>query len=357
MNGQAAVSMQKASLAISRAPVGVLQRQCACGQHTQGEGECRNCVEERAILQRHGNGLAGSTGVPPIVHDVLRAPGQPLDAGSRIFMERRFGYDFSSVRVHTDSQAAESARSVNASAYTVGNRIVFGANRYSPDAAGRRLLAHELTHTLQQRSGVYSFFPLAIVDSDRHEREADLAAAGDLSQPMAPVRYSAVHGLFRQKTDAGVPAAPTPKATPAKPSGKCEEFPGGSTDCEVDPKTGTPTGKVTHAIDEKNPCTRPCVESHEAVHVKQLRTFCPELRDCYLASDKGKRPASDCFNMALSSMKKRECEAYKVSAPCVEKRLSSAPECQTKENKPYGARKLASEKCFLDQACAEAGAK
>jgi hypothetical protein len=78
----------------------------------------------------------------------LRGGGQPLDAATRAFMEPRFGHDFSQVRVHTDEQ---SAQSINAVAYTVGNNIIFGAGQYAPDATiGRRLLAHELTHTIQQ---------------------------------------------------------------------------------------------------------------------------------------------------------------------------------------------------------------
>src|SRR5207244_11233244 len=84
-------------------------------------------------------------------HEVLNSPGQPLDESTRAFMEPRFGHDFSRVRVHTDSQAAESARAVNALAYTVGPDIVLGADQYKPGTlAGRRLLAHELTHVLQQ---------------------------------------------------------------------------------------------------------------------------------------------------------------------------------------------------------------
>lgn len=91
---------------------------------------------------------------PPIVHEVLTSPGQPLDPATRGFMEQRFGYDFSDVHVHTDARAAESARAVNALAYTVGQSIAFGSGQYTPGtAAGRRLLAHELTHVLQQSGG------------------------------------------------------------------------------------------------------------------------------------------------------------------------------------------------------------
>ena len=80
-------------------------------------------------------------------------PGEPLDAGTLAFMEPRFNYNFSKVRVHADSRAAESARSVNALAYTVGRDVVFGAGQYAPTTlSGRQLLAHELTHVVQQQA-------------------------------------------------------------------------------------------------------------------------------------------------------------------------------------------------------------
>src|SRR5262245_53254386 len=76
--------------------------------------------------------------VPPIAHNVLRAPGQPLDTTTRAFMEPRFGRDFSQVRVHASTQAAESARAVNALAYTVGNDIAFAEGRYAADTTAGR---------------------------------------------------------------------------------------------------------------------------------------------------------------------------------------------------------------------------
>ena len=79
------------------------------------------------------------------------APGSPLDAETRAFFELRFGRDFSAVRIHADSRAAESARAVNALAYTVGNNIAMGTNQYTPRTEqGKRLLAHELVHVMQQ---------------------------------------------------------------------------------------------------------------------------------------------------------------------------------------------------------------
>src|SRR5262249_50057552 len=132
---------------------GILQRKCAaCGQHTIAGGECEGCSRKR--LQRRTASQAEPTELPSIVHDVLRSPGQPLDANTRAFMEPRFGHDFSSVRVHTDAKAAESARVVNALAYTVGRDVVFGAGQYALGMRdGQRLLAHELTHVVQQRHG------------------------------------------------------------------------------------------------------------------------------------------------------------------------------------------------------------
>lgn len=81
----------------------------------------------------------------------LRGGGQPLPDDTRAFFEPRFGHDFSTVRIHHDARAAESARAVNAQAFTTGNNIVFDAGRYSPGTeTGKRLLAHELTHVVQQ---------------------------------------------------------------------------------------------------------------------------------------------------------------------------------------------------------------
>ena len=89
------------------------------------------------------------------MHDVINSGGgQPLDPGVRADMEARLGHDFGDVRVHHDTRAEESARAVNAHAYTVGPNIVFQRDRYDPSSeTGRVTLAHELTHVVQQRSG------------------------------------------------------------------------------------------------------------------------------------------------------------------------------------------------------------
>src|SRR6266487_609777 len=228
---------------------GQLQRTCTCGGVPGIDGECPECRRKRLSLQRRATNTTEPSTVPPIVQDVLHSPGQPLDAGTRDFMEprfghdfsriptytstagaiqtklainkpgdefeqeadriadqvlaapahpagsgvtphiqhfvrqptgqtdtvptsvdhaltsssrpleptlrqdmeQRFGYDFSRVRVHSNDAAERSARDVNAQAYTVGHNIVFGAGRFVPGTCERRrLIAHELTHVVQQ---------------------------------------------------------------------------------------------------------------------------------------------------------------------------------------------------------------
>jgi uncharacterized protein DUF4157 len=100
---------------------------------------------------------------PSPVKDVVgTGGGSPLDRGMRGFMESRLGADFGDVRIHTDAKASESARSVQAYAYTVGNDVVFQSGKYEPESeSGRRMLAHELTHVVQQRSGPVAGAPAA----------------------------------------------------------------------------------------------------------------------------------------------------------------------------------------------------
>ncbi|MDX3663360.1 DUF4157 domain-containing protein [Streptomyces sp. ID05-26A] len=135
----------------------------------------------------------GNAGVSDVVSSGVSSGGAPLDAGVREDMEGRFGQDFSDVRVHTGSEAHDSAKSVNAHAYTVGSNIVFQRDKYDPSSdSGKHMLAHELTHVVQQRSG-----PVDGTDngagvkvsspSDRFEREAVANADRVMSAaPSAP---------------------------------------------------------------------------------------------------------------------------------------------------------------------------
>lgn len=178
----------------------VLQRKCACGGETHGGGECEACRKKReGTVQRSAVRRAQVDAIPPIVYDVLRGAGEPLDRATRSFMEPRFGYDLTTVpsrgvarsasdgltlgsshdpsereaeavgssiadgggppghrnlgavRVHYDERAAASASAIGARAYTVGNHVVFGAGEFRPSTrGGRQLLAHELAHVVQQ---------------------------------------------------------------------------------------------------------------------------------------------------------------------------------------------------------------
>jgi hypothetical protein len=154
----------------------VVQRKCGCG------GSCGPCGENRKKVQRRALGPASSE-IPQSVESTLHAPGQPLDGNSRGAMESHFGRDFSGVRVHTDAHAAAPANAIDAAAYTSGSHIVFAANRFEPSTpAGHRLLAHELAHVVQQKSGTSLREGIAPAD-DPHEHEADRMAEGAPAQP------------------------------------------------------------------------------------------------------------------------------------------------------------------------------
>ena len=155
-----------------------LQRRCAsCEVEEKLQRKCASCEEDEKKLHRKKTG-AGPLVAPPVVHEVLNSPGQPLNTETRAFMEPRFGHDFSRVRVHADARAFESARAVNAFAYTVGSQIVFASQKYCPETTeGRELLAHELTHVIAQKNFHNSHSsngPLAIgPEHDEHERQAE----------------------------------------------------------------------------------------------------------------------------------------------------------------------------------------
>jgi hypothetical protein len=209
--------MQQRAQPVSKTPThltpvrsGLLQRACACGHPAPGGGECTQCKQKRASQPGH-DALSAST------QAALRSPGRPLDAGTRAYLEPRFGHDFSNVRIHADAQAADAARSVDALAYTIGRDVVFGDGQYSPNtSAGRELLAHELAHVVQQ-SGSSSASQRDIAIShpdDPAEREAQSVSRTVLSGASPPsIASSAAMGLQRQ-AGAGAGAG----APPAAPS-------------------------------------------------------------------------------------------------------------------------------------------
>jgi hypothetical protein len=203
--------------------------------------------------------------------------------------------------------------------------------------------------------------------TSEHEREADTTADAVLTpspiQWLKPLHPGSVSRQELQPDEA-IPIEHTFDLDPnlfikwmdapaVREREVCEEFPGGTTACELDETTGTLTGKVKQEIRETNPCTRPCVERHEAVHVQQLKRLCPQIRDCQLAADKGERDLAECNKMAAAGAGERECPAHKVSIPRLKERLNYAKACQSEENKNYGTRYLQGDECRFDlYACA-----
>jgi predicted RNase H-like HicB family nuclease len=181
-------------------PVGLLQRKCACGQHAMG-GECEQC-KKKGLLQRRAIGQVAATHVPTSVQNVLSSGGHPIEEGVRGYMEGRFERDFSQVRVHSDQSAAESARDVNALAYTVGNHIVFASGEYRPlQSGGQQLLAHELTHVVQQANNCSSLqsASIEIAPDNALENEARNVAR-DFSRGVriAPAQHTSAFAVQRQ---------------------------------------------------------------------------------------------------------------------------------------------------------------
>jgi hypothetical protein len=159
--------------------------------------------------------------VPPIVHEVLRSPGQPLDATTRAFFEPRFQQDFSHVRVHSDDQASESARTVNALAYTVGPHVVFDSGQYVPTTnVGQRLLAHELVHVVQQANVSDSdSVERMSMPSDSGELAADASAEVALRNDRVGLTAKGEHStLFRKVGQAAVPVLQRQPSAPATPN-------------------------------------------------------------------------------------------------------------------------------------------
>jgi Domain of unknown function (DUF4157) len=173
---------------VMRTPDPQLQRACTCG------GACPKCQtqqpgqeHEHVQTKRVGSSDTRQIAAPPIVHEVLASPGQLLDPATSTFMEPRFGRDFGHIRVHTDEKAWDSARAVNALAYTAGHHLVFGAGQYSPaTASGRRLLAHELAHSIQQGSAPEPLPQPVGAARNAPEHRADEAANGIIKNDLLP---------------------------------------------------------------------------------------------------------------------------------------------------------------------------
>jgi len=171
---------------VLRMPEPQLQRACDCG------GGCSSCQadaqrSERDRVQTKSVGASNSSQIaaPPIVSEALTSPGQPLDGQTREYMEPRFGHDFGRVRIHTGAHAAESARALNALAFTAGDNVVFGDGQYRPETNyGKRLLAHELVHVIQQSGGLW---PALHRTSERADDASEWIGPPVAKKPLDPV--------------------------------------------------------------------------------------------------------------------------------------------------------------------------
>lgn len=179
--GRQEMSSDRPDFALSVGPTQI-SRKCGPCEEEEQKSKPKSASVPDQLMRMEGGGQPSVTASAPrlsppsIVHHALGSGGQPLDAGARAFFESRMGHDFSRVRIHTGSTAAESADAVGALAYTVGPDIVFGAGRYAPSTTdGRALLAHELVHTMQQRSATGTNLRISAPD-DASERQADLVA-------------------------------------------------------------------------------------------------------------------------------------------------------------------------------------
>jgi hypothetical protein len=168
------------------------------GPHKDAVSRPRRATSNQAIMQLLSHPASH------LEQEVLRSPGQALDAATRGYFEPRFRQDLSAVRLHTDRRAAESVRAVGASAYTVGAHIVLGPGRYNPvTEETRRLLAHELAHVVQNRgqgTGA-AMQPLVGAPGDAPEREAEAAADALMSGRHSPSLAPALPALRRRCSD------------------------------------------------------------------------------------------------------------------------------------------------------------
>jgi hypothetical protein len=173
-------------------------------QRRVGNAALSRVLEERRTARAHRTEVQRSA-----VHEVLRHAGRPLAEPVRAEMESRLGADFGDVRIHTGPAAHDAASAVQAEAFTAGRHVVFGRGRYDPrSASGKQMIAHELTHVVQQRSG-----PVAGTDrgngvsvshpSDRFERAAEATARSAMRGPTPVQRAATATADGGQARDAG----------------------------------------------------------------------------------------------------------------------------------------------------------
>lgn len=203
---------------------GTIQRKCAeCEKEdAQVQRKCDHCEEEDKQVQRKASAPAAAAAAPGTVAQTLAAGGTPLDKGTRSFMESRFGYDFGKVKIHNHPLAHQSAKDIHALAYTSGNNIAFADGRFAPQtAAGKKLLAHELTHVVQQsgqRPAVQAVNTTAVNTHTYSNKPAGMPAIYPQGKVQANTNVTdEQEGIVSTTQDAGTPPgppAPSPVTTP-----------------------------------------------------------------------------------------------------------------------------------------------
>ncbi|HEV7745425.1 MAG TPA: DUF4157 domain-containing protein [Pyrinomonadaceae bacterium] len=182
--------------------------QRACGPCATGGAPCSECEEEQQnAVQRKADHDEPQASSPENLLTNLGS-GRPLDLATRAFFEPRFQRDFSNVRLHSDERATAAARRINALAFTIGNHVAIRQDNFSPgSSAGRRLLGHELTHTIQQASPGFQQKRLISDPQDQAEQEAErVGAALASSDPSDRIHVSASAGaaqIHRDENDQG----------------------------------------------------------------------------------------------------------------------------------------------------------
>jgi hypothetical protein len=284
MTAQAHAVAQRApatTAVVTPARASLLQRKCACGASAGFSGECEECGKKRIGVQRRIAGPANGI-APPIVHEVLRAPGAPLDAATRAFMEPRFGHDFSRVRVHTDAHAAQSADAVNAFAYTVDRDVVFASGRYAPHTGeGRKLLAHELVHTLQQPESVAAGSLRVDAADSPLERAADRIAEAAMRGHSIASPASGGGGMVQRRP---TPGQLEPTETLAS-------------------KEGKPENKAGHKLE---PSDTNAIEAKVTTGLPAATTLATPKATTFVLHDSASEPAKDKVKTYLDNVENAE---------------------------------------------------
>jgi hypothetical protein len=173
--------------------------------------KCQECEEEDKHIHRKENSggeVQSSNGLDSYINS-LGSSGQPLPESSRRFFEPHFGRDFSEVRIHHDAVAAKSAQSINALAYTTGNNIVFNQGQYSPDSdSGKKLMAHELTHVMQQKPAGTNLIQRYETPEHQDVGDKDLVELNEFLKTKAGKKWASKYGYDPKQLVAGIEADP-----------------------------------------------------------------------------------------------------------------------------------------------------